>query len=83
MARSKPVRRIRKRIIRIKNCPYCKLKSEPDYKDTENLKHYLSERGKILPRSLTGICQKHQLRLSRSIKQARFMAFLPFIVKPS
>jgi len=55
---------------------------EPDFKYVEKIRHYISERGKILPRTLTGICQKHQLRLSRSIKQSRYMALLPFVVRP-
>ncbi|KKS97623.1 MAG: 30S ribosomal protein S18, small subunit ribosomal protein S18 [Candidatus Gottesmanbacteria bacterium GW2011_GWA2_43_14] len=80
--RRKMMRRPR-RIIRIKDCPYCKNLIEPDYKEVDNLKHYISERGKILPKSLSGICQKHQLRLTKSIKQARYLALLPFLVRPS
>ncbi|OGG02978.1 30S ribosomal protein S18 [Candidatus Gottesmanbacteria bacterium RBG_16_37_8] len=83
MAKRKPVRRIKRRIIKIKDCPFCKIKGEPDYKDTDNLKHYVSERGKIIPRTYTGVCQKHQVRLSRSVKQARYMALLPFLVRPA
>lgn len=83
MARRKPIRKIRKRIIKIKDCSFCKLKTEPDYKDTDNLKHFFSDRGKILPRMITGICQKHQMRLARSIKHARYMALLSYIVRPS
>ena len=79
----KQLRKPRKRIIKIKDCSFCKLKSEPDYKDIENLKHFISERGKIMPRMITGICQKHQMRLARSIKQARYMALLSYIVRPS
>ena len=83
MAKRKQTRRPKRRIIKIKDCSFCKLKTEPDYKDTDNLKHFISERGKILPRMVTGICQKHQMRLSRSIKQSRYMALLTFIVRPS
>ncbi|OGG06062.1 30S ribosomal protein S18 [Candidatus Gottesmanbacteria bacterium RIFCSPHIGHO2_02_FULL_40_24] len=82
MARRTSTRRIRRRIIKPKDCPFCKLNEEPDFKDVEKIRHYISERGKILPRTLTGICQKHQLRLSRSIKQSRYMALLPFVVRP-
>lgn len=66
-----------------KNCIFCKQKTEPDYKDTNTLGRYLSERGKIVPRSISGICQKHQKHIASSIKQARFLALMPFIVRPS
>lgn len=79
----KPQRR--KRIVRRvpKDCIFCKQKSKPDYKETETLSHYVTERGKIIPRSASGICQKHQVMLSASIKQARFLALLPYIVRPA
>ena len=83
MARRKPIRKTRRRIIKIKDCSFFKLHTNPDFKDVDNLKHFFSDRGKILPRMITGICQKHQLRLSKSIKHARYMALLPFIVRPS
>lgn len=54
----------------------------PDYKDTETLRKYVSERGKILGSMVTGICQKHQRLLTKNIKHARYMALLPFIVRP-
>ncbi|OGG09044.1 30S ribosomal protein S18 [Candidatus Gottesmanbacteria bacterium RIFCSPLOWO2_02_FULL_42_29] len=80
--RRKIIRRAR-RILRIKDCPFCKNSKEPDYKDTDNLNHFISDRGKILPRNVSGVCQKHQLRLTKSVKQARYIALLPFIVRPS
>jgi len=70
-------RQIRK-IIVPKNCFFCKEKKEPDYKEVEVLEKYLSERSKILSKSKTGICMKHQKRLSRAVKRARFLALLPF-----
>jgi small subunit ribosomal protein S18 len=76
------IRRIR-RIKKKGACPFCKQKQIPDYKDIEILKHYLSERGKILPREDTAICQKHQRELSMAVKRARFLALIPFIVRPS
>jgi len=65
------------------DCSFCKQKTEPDYKEIDILKRFISDRGKIVGRSKTGICQKHQRAVSQSIKRARFMAFLPFIVRPS
>ncbi|OGG27015.1 30S ribosomal protein S18 [Candidatus Gottesmanbacteria bacterium RIFCSPLOWO2_01_FULL_39_12b] len=79
----KIIRNFKRRIQRPKECFFCKQKLEPDYKEIEALKHFLSERGKITPRMHNGICRKHQKKLMKSIKRARFLALLPFIVKPS
>ena len=49
-----------------------------DYKDVELLKRYISEKGKILPRRVTGTCAKHQRILTVAIKRARIMGLLPF-----
>lgn len=68
------------RIIKVKkNCIFCKNKTEPDYKEIAGLKKYVSERGKIIGKMRTGVCSKHQKRLGRAIKQARFLALLPFV----
>ena len=50
-----------------------------DYKDVENLRKYMTRRGKILPRRSTGTCAYHQRQLSRAIKRARQMALLPYV----
>lgn len=50
----------------------------PDYKDTLILKRFLTERGKILPASRSGVSAKNQRRLAAAIKRARFMALLPY-----
>lgn len=50
-----------------------------DYKDVPRLRRYLSERGKIIPRRVTGTCARHQRQLTLSIKRARHIAFLPFV----
>ncbi len=56
--------------------------SEPiDYKDVDLLRRFITERGKILPRRITGLTAKQQRQLTRSIKQARILAMLPFINK--
>ncbi|MBC7264689.1 MAG: 30S ribosomal protein S18 [Chloroflexi bacterium] len=52
-----------------------------DYKNTDMLAHYLTDRGKIKPRRKTGLCAKHQRRLSVAIKRARHLALLPFTVE--
>ncbi len=72
--------RYRRRIyVRRKVCRFCADKSLViDYKDAKTLRHFITERGKILPRRITGTCTKHQRRLTTAIKQARSMALLPF-----
>lgn len=69
-------RRIRKRK---KVCNFCVDKMNViDYKDTNKIKKYISERGKILPRRITGNCAKHQRALTIAIKRARHIALLPY-----
>ena len=68
-----------KRFQRRKFCRFCSEKTEfIDYKDIRILKSYLTERGKVLPRRMTGTCAKHQRELSESIKRARSIALLAF-----
>ena len=72
-------RRERNRRSRKKVCQFCVDKIEHiDYKDTNRLKKYMTERGKILPRRITGNCAKHQRALATAIKRARTMALLPY-----
>ena len=52
-----------------------------DYKDTAKLKKYVSERGKILPRRITGTCAKHQRALTVAIKRARHVALMPYVAE--
>jgi small subunit ribosomal protein S18 len=52
-----------------------------DYKNTKILKNYLTERGKVLPRRMTGTCAKHQRELTESIKRARSIALIAFSEK--
>ncbi len=63
-------------------CPLCKSKQELDYKKITQLRCYLYDRGKILGREKTGLCQKHQRRMTQAIKRARHLALLPFVIKP-
>jgi len=51
-----------------------------DYKDTNKLKRYVSERGKILPRRITGNCAKHQRALTVAVKKARHIALMPYSI---
>ena len=63
-----------------KVCAFCvdTANSTIDYKDVNKLKRYISERGKILPRRITGTCAKHQRTLTVAIKRARHIALLPY-----
>ncbi|MDH5202179.1 MAG: 30S ribosomal protein S18 [Nitrospirota bacterium] len=71
-----------RRFQRRKFCKFCVEKIEHiDYKDIKILRNYLTERGKILPRRMTGTCAKHQRKLTESIKQARSIALLAFSEK--
>ena len=62
---------------RKKICQMCAGKSV-DYKDVMIVSNYINEKGKILPRRMTGACAKHQRHIANQIKRARFMALLPF-----
>jgi len=65
---------------RKKVCSFCVDKIyDIDYKDVPRLRRYLSERAKIIPRRVTGTCAQHQRQLTRAIKRARHIAFLPYV----
>jgi len=64
-----------------KICKFCDQKTTADYKNFEMLRRFITERGKILPRRITGTCAKHQRTLTLAIKRARVLAYLPFIKK--
>ena len=65
---------------RRKVCAFCGKDNVIDYKDTTKLKRYVSERGKILPRRITGNCAKHQRALTVAIKRARHVALMPYVM---
>lgn len=65
---------------RKKYCKFCAEKKEPNYKDLETLMEFISERGKIVPKRISGICAKHQRRLAVEIKKARQLALIPYVI---
>jgi small subunit ribosomal protein S18 len=72
-------RRGRLRFVRTKICRFCvDADLELDYKEAKTLRIFLTERGKIIPRRISGNCAKHQRRLTTEIKRARHLALLPF-----
>ena len=79
---AKKVNKKRRKIVFVaveRNCPFCKTKTSPDYKDSTVLEKYMSDRAKLLGKDHTGLCAKHQRRLSVAIKRARHLALLPFV----
>jgi small subunit ribosomal protein S18 len=62
-----------------KVCKFCTQKLKIDYKDSDTLRRFITDRGKILPRRITGTCAKHQRALAVAIKRARTIALLPFV----
>ncbi len=62
-----------------KVCAFCQDKAETiDYLDVNKLRRYMTEKGKIVPRRISGLCAKHQRELTLAIKRARVMALLPY-----
>lgn len=73
------MRRDKARKPKKKICSFCVDKIETvDYKQDQKLKRFITERGKILPRRISGNCAGHQRQLTQAIKRARIMALLPF-----
>ena len=64
-----------------KECFFCKEKKNPDFLDSDTLKKFISERGTIQSSQRTGVCSKHQRKLTTAVKRARLIALLPFIVR--
>ena len=66
--------------IRRRNCYFCKGKiEEVDYKNLGQLRRYISEKGKIRSRRITGACRRHQRQVAVAVKRAREMALLPYV----
>ncbi|MFH1971809.1 MAG: 30S ribosomal protein S18 [Patescibacteria group bacterium] len=72
----------RRKVIKLRpiptNCEFCKAKKVPDYKETNTLSKYMTDRAKIMPKSRTGLCSKHQRRIAIEIKRSRMIGLLPF-----
>jgi small subunit ribosomal protein S18 len=65
---------------RRKSCHFCRDKvTEIDYKNIAQLRRYISEKGKIRSRRITGACRRHQLQVAAAVKRAREMALLPYV----
>ena len=67
-----------------RNCFFCKDKiDEVDYKNVTQLRRYISEKGKIRSRRITGACRRHQVQVAQAVKRAREMALLPYVAEGS
>ncbi len=69
-----------KRPTKRKVCYFCENKKEPDYKNYEELRQFMTDRARIKSRRQTNLCSKHQKRLALQIKRARQLALLPYVV---
>src|ERR1700721_454898 len=84
--RRRPVRRRDRKggpaTTRRKSCPYCREKIEQvDYKDLAMLRRFISDRGKIRSRRITGACRRHQSQVARAVKRARELALRPYVAE--
>jgi small subunit ribosomal protein S18 len=67
-------------MARGKTCPICESGTRTiDYKDEPRLARFITERGKILPRRISGMCARHQRQLGTAIKRARYLSLIPYI----
>jgi len=70
--------------IKRRNCFFCKEHiAEIDYKNVNQLRRYVSEKGKIRSRRITGACRRHQVQIAQAVKRAREMALLPYVAEGS
>jgi small subunit ribosomal protein S18 len=80
MAKKRIIRKTQKNNVP-KKCYFCAEKKEPQFADVATLNRFITERAKIISRARSGLCTKHQKRLTISVKHARHLALLPFVVK--
>jgi small subunit ribosomal protein S18 len=78
-----PRRKRKQFFVRRKVCRFCvDAKLLIDYKDVTTLRQFITERGKIIPRRISGNCARHQRSLTRAIKQSRLLALMPYVPSP-
>ena len=80
MAQARPRKRKRRVFHRRKVCRFCADRGLViDYKEPRTLRNFTTERGKIIPRRISGACAKHQRKITLAIKRARMIALLPYV----
>lgn len=77
----KPVEVEAEKVVRKKVCFFCQSKTAPSYTDTSVLRHYLSDRVKIVSKLKSNVCSRHQRAVTKQIKYARHLGLLPFVPK--
>lgn len=82
MAKKKIIKKRRRVVQEVMEDYFKKNNVKPDFLNYEVLLRFMSERGKIKPRSRSGLSAKHQRRLAIEIKRARFLSLIPYVVKP-
>jgi len=79
---SKTKKVVKFRRVKKKVCSICAARiEEVDYKESNYLKRYITDRGKIAPRRMTGLCPKHQRDIAKCIKKARIVGLVPYLVE--
>jgi small subunit ribosomal protein S18 len=78
MAKTKPKAKVKRKVAMSTKCYFCENETEPNYLGVDVLKRFVSDRGRIYGRDYSGVCNKHQKRLAKSVKRARHLALLPF-----
>ena len=80
LSKSEQAKLAARKPIKKKACPFCRDKDAPtiDYKDVPLLRKYISDRGKIRARRVTGACTQHQREIATAVKNAREVALLPY-----
>ncbi|HET9946988.1 MAG TPA: 30S ribosomal protein S18 [Patescibacteria group bacterium] len=81
MAKKQTQKRPKRKIVSPKACFFCTEKKEPWFSDTKSLEKFVTERGKIVARTRTGLCALHQRRVTTAIKHARHLALMPFVAR--
>lgn len=74
-------KKVRPKRMRPQPCPFCQSNQTVDYKRSDELSQFITDRGKIISRGRTGVCARHQRLLAREIKRARHLALLPFVIR--
>lgn len=75
------MKRQKRKIVSPKACFYCTEKKDPTFADTTSLQKFVTERGKIVARTRSGLCALHQRRMTTAIKHARHLALMPFVAR--
>mgnify|MGYP006297075935 CR=1 FL=1 len=75
------MKRNKRRQKKNRKCYFCENESTPDYKDTLIMRRFITDRGKIVPGSRSGVCSSHQRELTKAIKNARYMGLLYYTEK--